>query len=127
MGREQHYAGLHYRSKYQIGATHTSYDEDDYYDGSKKEFQFNHSRTSINQELSPTMVLLKLQKQNDLIRYCIDHPTYALQCYAFHIESTIEYGWYCPRCKKYYINKSENGDKVSAILRKHHCKVEKIW
>ena len=48
MGREQHYAGLHYRSKYQIGATHTSYDEDDYYDGSKKEFQFNHPRTSIN-------------------------------------------------------------------------------
>ena len=45
MGREQHYAGLHYRSKYQIGATHTSYDEDDYYDGSKKEFQFNHPRT----------------------------------------------------------------------------------
>lgn len=38
MGREQHYAGLHYRSKYQIGATHTSYDEDDYYDGSKKSF-----------------------------------------------------------------------------------------
>ena len=24
-------------------------------------------------------------------------------------------------------NKSENGDKISAILRKHHRKIEKIW
>ena len=49
MGREQHYAGLHYRSKYQIGATHTSYDEDDYYDGSKKKKQKKNQQTSKNQ------------------------------------------------------------------------------
>lgn len=133
MGREQHYAGLHYRTKFQIGATNVTYDEDDYPESLKQEFQFRHPRTSINDDLSPTQLPLKIQKQKKLTRYCIDHPTYALQCYAFHIEGSIEfegsieYGWYCPRCKKYFINKSEIGDKVSAILKQNHRKVEKIW
>ncbi|MCI6944318.1 MAG: hypothetical protein MR755_02475 [Faecalibacterium sp.] len=40
MSREQHYAGLHYRSKFQIGATNVTNDEDDYFDGSDQKFQF---------------------------------------------------------------------------------------
>lgn len=127
MGREQHYVGLHYRTKFQIGATNVTYGEDDYFDGSDQKFQFSHPRTSIKDELSPVQLPLKIQKQKKLTRYCIDHPTYALQCYAFHIGDSIEYGWYCPRCKKYFIGKSENGDKVSTILKRHHYKVEKIW
>lgn len=125
MGREQHYVGLHYRTKFQIGATNVTYGEDDYFDGSDQKFQFSHPRTSIKDELSPVQLPLKIQKQKKLTRYCIDHPTYALQCYAFHIDDSIEYGWYCPRCKKYFIGKSENGDKVSTILKRHHYKVEK--
>lgn len=127
MSREQHYAGLHYRSKFQIGATNVTNDEDNYFDGSDQKFQFSHPRTSINAELSPAPLPLKIQKQKKLARYCIDHPTYALQCYAFHIGDSIEYGWYCPRCKKYFVNKSENGDKVSTILKRYHREVEKIW
>lgn len=42
-------------------------------------------------------------------------------------DPSIEYGWYCPRCKKYFVNKSENGDKVSTILKRYHREVEKIW
>lgn len=38
MGREQHYVGLHYRTKFQIGATNVTYGEDDYFDGSDQNF-----------------------------------------------------------------------------------------
>ena len=51
MGREQHYVGLHYRTKFQIGATNATYGEDDYFDGSDQKFQFSHPRTSIKDEL----------------------------------------------------------------------------
>ena len=71
MSREQHYAGLHYRSKFQIGATNVTNDEDDYFDGSDQKFQFSHPRTSINAELSPAPLPLKIQKQKKLARYCI--------------------------------------------------------
>ena len=63
MGREQHYVGLHYRTKFQIGATNVTYGEDDYFDGSDQKFQFSHPRTSIKDELSPVQLSLKIQKQ----------------------------------------------------------------
>ena len=66
MGREQHYVGLHYRTKFQIGATNVTYGEDDYFDGSDQKFQFNHPRTSIKDELSPVQLPLKIQKQKKL-------------------------------------------------------------
>lgn len=44
MGREQHYVGLHYRTKFQIGATNATYGEDDYFDGSDQKFQFSHPK-----------------------------------------------------------------------------------
>lgn len=65
MGREQHYVGLHYRTKFQIGATNATYGEDDYFDGSDQKFQFSHPRTSIKDELSPVQLPLKIQKQKN--------------------------------------------------------------
>lgn len=62
MGREQHYVGLHYRTKFQIGATNATYGEDDYFDGSDQKFQFSHPRTSIKDELSPCTTSLEDSK-----------------------------------------------------------------